>query len=185
MRQTKNIALGAVLLVATWSMTAHPQGRERASRSDEYGKPDSISVEIANTSGSQWEAIVKLTNDENLAALTLPFRWGPRHGFFRLDSASYAGTRTSYFAVKTFLPDTTKETILIGLISDLGRGLPPLEPGSGPIAKLYFTMLKNPAKPLVIDTTFIGPHNVLQMVTPDVRSVMPTFEVRQSKIGSR
>ena len=171
------LIVAAIALFAA-STGIHAQTRERERPSDAYGQLDTIRVEIGATTGAGWEATVHLTNDENLAAMTLPFRWGPRHGFYRLDSASYVRTRTEHFAVKTFFPDTLKETILIGLISDIGRGLPPLEPGSGPIARLYFTNMKHGAKPLVLDTTFIRPHNVLQMVTPDVASVRPAFEVK-------
>ena len=181
MRLTKCAAiLGAVILMGL-SSPAHSQTPDHKKADDTSGRPDSVRIEIRNISNTHWQAVVSLTNDENLAAMTLPLRWSPRHGFFRLDSASYADTRTHYFAVKTFWPDTTKETILIGLISDLGSGLPPLEPGSGPIANLYFTMLKSTTKPLTIDTVFIGPHNVLQLVTPDVQSLYPAFEVRSSK----
>lgn len=174
------------LIVATILLLQAPQGvraqvREPVRPSDVYGQMDTIRVEIGPTADARWEVVVYLTNDENLAAMTLPFRWGPRHGFYRLDSASYAETRTERFAVKTFYPDTLKETILIGLISDIGKGLPPLGPGSGPIARLYFTNVKHAVKPLSLDTTFIPPHNVLQMVVPDVASVYPVFEVKPVK----
>lgn len=106
----------------------------------------------------------------------MPFRWLPRGGFYRLDSASYHDLRTEYFALKTFFPDSVAQTVLIGLISDLGTGLPPLAPGDGPIARLHFTALKESSRPLVVDTTFIRPHNILQLVTPDVSSIHPAFE---------
>lgn len=166
----------SVLACASAALSAPPTRAERAN--DAYGNVDTIRVEIGPISERHWLATVYLANDENLAAMTLPFRWGPRHGFYRLDSASYARTRTEKFAVKTFHPDSVKETILIGLISDIGRGLPPLPAGSGPIARLYFTNLKPTVKPLALDTTFILPHNVLQMVTPDVASVYPAFETK-------
>jgi hypothetical protein len=145
---------------------------------DEFGRVDAVILQVQHTGGDQWVAMVDLENDENIAALTIPLRWRPKGGFFRLDSASYHGLRTEHFALKTFFPDTTRQTILIGLISDLGTGLPPLPPGQGPIARVHFTALGESVKPLDVDTTFIRPHNVLQMVTPDVSSILPVFERR-------
>lgn len=150
---------------------------------DEYGKMDSILITVQQTGSMSWEALVYLTNDENIAALTLPLSWRPRGLAMTIDSATYTGLRTGYFALKTFFPDTTTSTVLIGLISDLGTELPPLGPGRGPIARLYFTSATVGQAP-VIDTTFIRPHNVLQLVTPDVRAILPVFEVRNALAGT-
>ncbi len=151
---------------------------------DENGATDTVIIEVRQVSSSQWVAIVTLQNDENLAAMTIPLAWHPQAGFFRLDSASYAGLRTEYFSLKTFYPDTTAGTILIGLISNLGAGRPPLEPGNGPIARLHFTALKAPSEPLVVDTAFIRPYNVLQLVTPDVRSILPAFQTHTRSLDT-
>jgi hypothetical protein len=176
-RRTILIVLAALLaLTRTGSADAqetHPF--------DEYGILDTISIDVRASGQGHWIATIVLQNDENIAAMTLPLQWRPHGERFRLDSASYVGLRTEYFALKTFYPDTVEGTILIGLISDLGNGLPPLEPGRGAIARLHFTALSDSAESLAVDTTFIRPHNVLQMVTPDVRSVLPAFERRQPK----
>ena len=140
---------------------------------------DSVLIEVRRGEAAQWTATIHLSNGKNVSALTLPLRWDSGDEAFRLDSASYAGTRVAYFAVKTFFPDTMANTILLGLISDLGRGLPPLEPGRGPIVKLHFTAPHDSAAYLTMDTTFIRPHNILQMVTPDIRALYPEFEVIQ------
>lgn len=151
---------------------------------DENGRLDTVIVEVRQQSGDQWIALVALQNDENLAAMTLPFAWIPSRGIFRLDSASYTGLRTEYFALKTFYPDTAAGTILIGLISNLGTGRPPLGPGNGPIARLHFTALTANPQPLVVDTAFIRPFNVLQLVTPDVRSILPAFQTSTTARGA-
>jgi hypothetical protein len=171
-RRTILILLGA-LLALTQPGTAVAQEKHPF---DEYGVIDTISIDVHASGEGQWIATIVLQNDENIAAMTLPLRWQPHGERFRLDSASYNGLRTEYFALKTFYPDTVEGTILIGLISDLGTGLPPLEPGRGAIARLHFTALGDSVESLAVDTTFIRPHNVLQMVTPDVRSVLPAFE---------
>ncbi|MEW5700984.1 MAG: hypothetical protein AB1792_01970 [Candidatus Zixiibacteriota bacterium] len=134
-----------------------------------------ITLQSERVDSLHWEVLVSLDNTQHLAAMTLPFRWG-RNSPFGIDSANYYGLRTEYFALKTFYPDSAERNILIGLISDLGSGLPPLEPGSGPIARLFFTSRTPTSRPLVLDTTFIAPHNTLQVVTPDVRAITPQFD---------
>jgi hypothetical protein len=167
------VALAGILAVqANGIAFAGPQ----KSPFDENGSLDVVKVEVRQMTGSNWVATVSLQNDENLAAMTLPFIWRPQLGHFRLDSASYTGLRTEYFTLKTFYPDTIAGTILIGLISNLGTDRPPLEPGNGPIARLHFTALNEQPLSLTVDTTFIRPFNVLQLVTPDVRSILPAFE---------
>jgi hypothetical protein len=135
-----------------------------------------ISLRTERVDSMHWEVTVWLENTRALAALTLPFRWGHSRCPFMIDSANYDGLRTEYFALKTFFPDSTDKTILIGLISDLGAGFPPLEAGNGPIARLYFTARIPTSRSLLLDTTFITPHNTLQVVTPDVRAYTPVFD---------
>lgn len=177
MRTLTGYSLAVIVLSVTGVGTAVQAG-DPVRPSDAYGRMDTIRVEISQSAGTRWEADVYLSNDENLAAMTLPLRWGPKHGFYRLDSASYAKSRIEDFAVKTFYPDTVKQTVLLGLISDIGKGVPPLAAGHGLIARLHFTNVKPGAKPLTVDTTFIPPHNILQMVTPDIASIYPFFVVK-------
>jgi hypothetical protein len=140
---------------------------------------DRITFEAEQIDSLHWEVLIWLDNHGPLAAMTLPLRWsGGRRGF-RIDSVEYRDLRTEYFAVKTFLADSLRQTVLIGLISDLGVGLPPLEPGSEPIARLHFTARGAHHAPLTIDTTFIPPHNTLQIVAPDARAITPQFGPRR------
>lgn len=135
-----------------------------------------VTIETEQIDSAHWEADVALENSGPIAALTLPLRWGNGRSGFRIDSADYSGLRTEYFALKTFRVDSVKQTVLIGLISDLGGDHPPLEPGEGTIARLYFSNRGAKSSTLTIDTTFILPHNTLQLVSPDVRAIRPTFE---------
>jgi len=177
-------AILTVLSLLTFQIHGVAYGEPPPRPFDENGELDTIIVEVHQVSSNQWVAIVTLQNDENLAAMTLPFSWRPQEGAFRLDSASYTGLRTEYFSLKTYYPDTTAGTILIGLISNLGTGRPPLGPGNGPIARLHFTALKTGAEPLVVDTAYIRPFNVLQLVTPDVRSILPAFQTHTTSRDS-
>lgn len=134
-----------------------------------------VSVNVEAVDSVHWEAAVDLVNPGPVAALTLPLRWGSGRSTLRIDSAEYRGLRTEYFALKTFRVDSTKQCVLIGLISDLGGNLPPLEPGEGTIVRLHFTTRRVRDAAPEVDTTFIPPHNVLQLVSPDVRSIRPVF----------
>lgn len=135
-----------------------------------------VSIEVERLDSRHWEALVDLANAGPIAALTLPLKWGNGHSPFRVDSANYADLRTEYFALKTFRVDSTRQAILIGLIADLGGDSPPLEPGRGTIARLFFSSPSPTTQALTLDTTFVPPFNTLQLVTPDVRAVNPQFE---------
>jgi len=135
----------------------------------------SVSIHVEHVDSLHLEAIVELVNPSPIAALTLPLQWGNGHSPYTLDSADYRGLRTDYFALKTFRVDSTKQTVLIGMISDLGGNYPPLEPGAGGIARLFFSSAHPVKTAIAIDTVFIAPHNTLQLVTPDVRAVSPEF----------
>jgi len=150
---------------------------------DAFGKPDRIIVEIAPLSAKgQWAVGVLLENDEELAAITVPLRFGEFIGQFRLDSVLFTETRVTYFSLKITNSSDTLNTVLIGLLASLGDNRPPLEPGYGPVARLYFTEMKDKKKPptlLVIDSTFFPPYNTLELVTPGAEPIQPTFETVQ------
>lgn len=135
-----------------------------------------LAIEVERVDSLRWEALVELENAGPVAALTLPLKWGNGRSPFRLDSANYLGARTEYFALKTLRVDSTKQTLLIGMISDLGGSTPPLEPGDGAIVTLHFSTRRPTSSTLTLDTTFVAPHNVLQLVSPDVRAIRPEFE---------
>lgn len=135
-----------------------------------------VTVQTDRTDSLHWEVLVSLDNPGPVAALTLPLRWGEGPPLYRIDSANYWGLRTEYFALKTFRVDSTRQTVLVGLISDLGGTRPPLAPGEGAIARLFFTaQTRQVSYALLPDTTFIRPHNTLQLVTPDIRAINPRF----------
>lgn len=135
-----------------------------------------ISIFTERVDSLHWEVTIDLKNVGLIAAMTLPLRWGDGRSPFQLDSADYRGLRTEYFALKTFRVDATKQNVLIGMISDMGGNYPPLESGSGSIARLHFSSRRPVAIAPALDTTFIAPHNILQIVTPDVRAIRPDFQ---------
>ena len=152
---------------------------------DKFGKADTCRVTVVQKEKSnKAEAKVFLFNDEDLAALTIPLKFGSSKGSsLYCDSVGYSDTRVDYFSWKTATIDSSAGTVLIGLIANLSGKLPPLKPGNGQVASIYFTVKKG-AKPsvVVLDTCFVKPSNVLMLVTDDVKEIYPVFNNKNAKI---
>lgn len=145
---------------------------------DPSGKLDTCRIVVFQKEKSnQVMASVSVFNDEDLAAMTLAFRFGNGKSPIRCDSVKFWGTRTEDFAMKTQFVDTVLQTVLIGLIADMAGTKPPLKKGNGEVVRMYFTVPKNQEfQDFFIDTTWIRPFNVLKFVTPDVKGIYPAFE---------
>lgn len=145
---------------------------------DEFGKPDTCRIVVFQEEKSnQVMASVSVYNDEELAAMTLPFRYGDGKSPLRCDSIKFWDTRTMFFDMKTNLIDTARQAVLIGLIADMSGQRPPMKKGDGEVAKIYFTIPKGAKfQDFYMDTTWVRPMNVLKFVTPDVKSIYPAFD---------
>jgi len=145
---------------------------------DEFGKPDTCRITVFQEEKSnQVMASVSVFNDEELAAMTLPFRYGDGKSPLRCDSIKFWDTRTMFFDMKTNLIDTTRQAVLIGLIADMSGQKPPMKKGDGEVAKIYFTIPKGAKfQDFYMDTTWVRPMNVLKFVTPEVKSIFPVFD---------
>jgi len=151
---------------------------------DPFGKPDTCRIVIfQNEKKNQVMASVSIFNDEELAAMALPFRYGKGDTPIRCDSIKFSKTRVEYFQMKTKLVDTTKQTVLIGLLPDLMGQNPPLKKGNGEVVRIYFTLKKGAKfEDFFLDTTFISPSNTLKFVTRDVKSIYPAFDNKKAMI---
>ena len=174
-KTTRQFAVWAIVIVALCGGLIY----STANAADSTSLTEAIWIDIYPLDSVHWTAAIYLENTELLSAMTIPLSWGSDDAPFMIDSAVYRNTRLDYFALKTFSVDTTQQTVLIGLISDLGMGLPPLDSGKGLIAWLHFTRTDKSDTALMLDSTFIPPQNTLQLVTPDVRALTPKFQVRQ------
>lgn len=145
---------------------------------DQFGKPDTCRIVVFQEEKSnQVMASVSVFNDEELAAMTLPFRYGDGKSPLRCDSIKFWDTRTMLFDMKTDLVDTARQAVLIGLIADMSGQKPPMKKGDGEVAKIYFTIPKGAKfQDFYMDTTWVRPMNVLKFVTPDVKSIFPVFD---------
>jgi hypothetical protein len=144
---------------------------------DAHGKPDTCRIVVfQDEKSSQFMASVSVFNDEDLAAMTLPFRYGNGKSPIKCDSVRFWKTRSEYFDMKTELVDTVRQTVLVGLIADMSGSRPPMKKGDGEVAKIYFS-IKGGAKfqDFLMDTSWVRPFNVLKFVTPEVKGIYPAF----------
>jgi len=131
-------------------------------------------------------ATVALFNDEKLAAMTVPLRFGKGKAPIYCDSVSFTKTRVDYFQLKSALIDTTNQTVLIGLIADLSGKVPALAEGKGDVAHLYFTLKKGAKRGgVTLDTTFVSPSNSLKLVTENVKDIVPLWYNKMGQIKFR
>jgi hypothetical protein len=159
----------------------------RASYEDAFGKPDTCRIEVKqDQKGSRAMATVTLFNDEKVAAMTVPLRFGDGKTPIYCDSVSFTKTRVDYFQLKSALIDSTNQTLLIGLIADLSGKVPALDKGHGEVARVYFTWKEGAkAKGVTLDTTFIRPSNSLKLVTENVKDIIPLWDNAKGEIEFR
>jgi len=91
--------------------------------------------------GHQAVMSVDVVNSQDLENLVIPFRFeGSAPLAMSFDSVSL-GSRTAYFEKLRFLLwDASNNKYTVQIIADDGGGSPPLQPGSGEVLKIYFTL---------------------------------------------
>jgi hypothetical protein len=145
---------------------------------DDFGKPDTCRIVVVQDEKSnQAVAHVSVFNDQELAAMTLPFLYGDGKSLVRCDSIKFWNTRSQFFELQTQSIDTVRQAVLIGLIADMTGTKPPLEKGDGDVARIYFTLpSKRKFQDFVMDSTWYRPMNHLKFVTPDVKGIYPVLD---------
>jgi len=101
---------------------------------------------------------VRFFNDNEVSAITCPFLIG---GPVSYDSVSFTGSRVDSLEFTTTNYNFSQSKLLIGAVP-VEEG--PIEPGSGSLCKIYFT-LTDTTGPITLDTTFFEPSNHLAFVT--------------------
>ncbi len=145
---------------------------------DSFGKPDTCRIVVfQDEKTNQVVASVSVFNDEDLAAMTLPFRYGNGKSPIKCDSIRFWKARAERFDMKTELIDTVRQTVLVGLIVDMSGNQPPMKKGDGEVMRIYFSVPKGEKfQDFLMDTTWVKPFNVLKFVTPDVKGIYPAFD---------
>jgi hypothetical protein len=148
-----------------------------SAQKDVFGKPDTCRIVVMqDEKNNQGMASVSVFNDEELAAMTLPFYYGNGKSPIRVDSIIFRNTRSEYFDMKTQLVDSVRQTVLIGLIPDMSGTKPPMKKGDGEVVRIYFSTSGSKFEDVLMDTTWIKPQNHLKFVTPDVKGIFPSFD---------
>lgn len=147
-------------------------------------KPNTCRIVTFQEEGSsEVMASVSVSNDEALAGLTLPFRYGDGDAPITCDSVSFSDTRVEYFELKVQRIDTVEQVVLLGLIPDFVGKKPPLEKGYGEVARIYFTLKRGPRfQDYLLDTTTVRPFNKLKFVTSEVSGIYPAFDNQEALI---
>lgn len=126
---------------------------------------------------------LRLINDQPLAAITFPLLIEAAKTKMMYDSISFAKTRAEFCAVKIPNADTAEQKFNLGILASMTPPLKYIEPGEGPIARLYFTSKdKTSLQDIMVDTTFFPPSNHLMGVLPDAKSnISPSFRFIREK----
>lgn len=177
MKKQHYLIIVSVLFVL-FTVTLLAQGKAK----DPYGKPDKAEVLVKQLKPNQFTLELAWENDQKLAAMTFPLIVKGKDFKMHYDSVSWKG-RAEYFQVKSVLPVDSLQKVLVGFLATIDGQQPPLDAGTGTVAKLYFTA-NGPAKKaidvceIMVDTTFMQPANSLAGVIPDgTGTVKPVYSV--------
>jgi hypothetical protein len=122
---------------------------------------------------------LELTNSDTVWSMAIPLTYEIGGGTITCDSVSFVSTRVADFSSKNGLVDHEGQRLLIGLLKIPFPGQYGLPAGSGPIAKLYFT-ISDPSWDwsFSFDTTFFEPSNNLLLAQGGWprNLVVPQFE---------
>jgi Tol biopolymer transport system component len=127
---------------------------------------------------------VRLENDIDVDAFTIPLGWNDPDNTLILDSVSFYGLRCEYFDETSALIDNINNTVLIAGIADINAGKPPLTVGDGDVARLYFhwedqcnSGLLGQSDRITLDTLGLPPDNSLILLEAISSAVIvPAFE---------
>lgn len=166
------MTMAAILLFATGLMA----------QIDKYGIVDTLYAEKCQIDDFHWAVHITLVNDEEILALSLPFKFSAGKNRIVVDSTIFKGGVVENFRVKYARVDTATQCVTIGLINDIGVSVPPIQPGRGRIATIFISSLDNKKIPkLTVDTTTTPPGNDLQLVHPPTEQVVPAFVVLEGE----
>jgi len=163
----------AVMILFSASLTA---------QIDKFGIVDTLYAETYQIDDKNWAVNISLVNDEEILALSLPFKFTSGKNPIVVDSTIFKGGVVEDFRVKYARVDTATQCVTIGLINDIGVSIPPIPPGRGRIATIFVSSLKDMSiNTLQVDTTTTPPGNDLQLVKPPTEQVVPAFVVKQGE----
>jgi len=118
--------------------------------------------------------------EDTLSAMTIPLHYETACPGCSLTYVDFDSTRIEDWEGKNV--SINGDTVVLGLIADIGGGTPPLPPGEGPIAYIYFSIPCDPDNVydscfIAWDTTTVQPENQgLLFVDNQGNEFVPYFE---------
>lgn len=170
------------LLMLTLFLAAVPA----LAQNDPIGKIDTVTLKIETLSENKWMVTAHLWNDEELAALDIPIRFTAGIARVLIDSISFKDTRISYFAQKYSPVDTLNQVAHFGGLAYLGPDKPPLAPGEGVVARIYFSVKGDTKAGLfTVDTTTVPPNSSLMLVDRNAKIIVPALKIEYMSTGKK
>ena len=134
-------------------------------QTDHFGEMDTITAQVAMIDNQHFTITISCFNDENLLGLSVPLKMSAGTNRIVADSAVYTGGRVEHFAYHGFRPDTAAQTVMLGMVANMGPTKNVLRPGHGRLATVFVSSFdKKPIEKVVIDTTTLKPNNSLMLV---------------------
>jgi len=158
------------LLLMVTAITADAPQANKGNLCEVIVRPTKIS--------NHYEFEIVLTNDQPIAAMALPFAITAGKNSINYASISFAGSRAAFCAAKIPNVDSANQRINLGLLASLAPPMRYIDPGTGTIAKLYYTVSNGTRlEDIKVDTTFFPPSNHLMAVPPDAKNnIKPDFK---------
>lgn len=124
-----------------------------------------------------------VTNEDNLVAMDIPLEFSEG---VTLSEVTFENTRVDYFDLKVAMIDNETNTVVIGLLPQIGsNGKPDLPAGTGTVANLVFTIDDPSVSEITLESvTLERPDHALLFVyheydaagVPSIVEVSPDFE---------
>ena len=101
------------------------------------------SVEVEK--GTSFPVKVFVNNVDSLAAFSVPIYYRSETVDLQCDSVTFHGSRAEYFSLSFFKIEPVGKVVFFAFlwVTDPDREVPPLEPGEGMVAELWFTAPKD------------------------------------------
>lgn len=98
---------------------------------------ESVDVE----KGTSFPVKVFLNNVDTLAAFSVPIYYRSETVDLKCDSVTFHGSRSEYFSLSFFKVEPVGKVVFFAFlwVTDPDQEVPPLEPGEGMVAELWFT----------------------------------------------
>jgi hypothetical protein len=137
---------------------------------------------------NQAVAVLSAANVNPGRVLSFPLKYVAGEESIQFDSISYVGTRVEHFTTKAHTLFPKRDALLMIMMAPYTAetGITNLEPGTGEIARIYFSSKGNfPLDSFRIGPVKLPPDNKLMFVTDTFTGVEPTFEFRLEKAAAK